>query len=61
MQPSLQAELSKQRWLLNLVLGIEKHHEDVVLDLHEERVCARSASFQKSQQSAWKCDVGNGL
>jgi hypothetical protein len=36
--PTLQKELSKQRWLLNLVIAVETHHQKVIMDLSDERV-----------------------
>lgn len=37
-ESGLQSELCKQRWLLNLIGGVESSYQDTILDLHEERV-----------------------
>lgn len=34
----MQKELSKQRWILNLIIGVETHHQDIIMDLNDERV-----------------------
>lgn len=44
----MQGELCKQRWLLNLIGGVEGSYQDTILDLHEERVSVSQSFVQWS-------------